>query len=101
MPVLLSTPILDPAGWPVKSIGQQVRDDGPVTHIAKQGTPTMGGIAMVGAVLAGYVIGHFGTTVRFSATGWLLMITVFSFGASSAPSTTGSSIRADRRELGA
>src|ERR1700722_2421968 len=78
--VILSTPIL--IRWLTrKSIGQQIREDGPVTHVAKAGTPTMGGIAIVGSVLAGYVIGHFGTTVRFSATGWLLVITVFSFGA--------------------
>ncbi len=25
-------------------IGQQVRDDGPQTHLVKQGTPTMGGV---------------------------------------------------------
>ena len=28
-------------------IGQQVRDDGPQTHLVKQGTPTMGGIVML------------------------------------------------------
>ena len=29
------------------NFGQQVRDDGPKTHLVKQGTPTMGGIAIV------------------------------------------------------
>lgn len=34
-------------------IGQQVRDDGPETHLVKQGTPTMGGLIMlVGMTLA-------------------------------------------------
>lgn len=33
------------------SIGQQVRDDGPQTHLVKQGTPTMGGVIMVIAVV--------------------------------------------------
>ena len=28
-------------------IGQQVRDDGPQTHLVKQGTPTMGGVIML------------------------------------------------------
>lgn len=28
-------------------IGQQVRDDGPETHLVKQGTPTMGGVIML------------------------------------------------------
>jgi phospho-N-acetylmuramoyl-pentapeptide-transferase len=31
-------------------IGQQVRDDGPQTHLVKQGTPTMGGVIMLVAV---------------------------------------------------
>ncbi len=34
-------------GW---KIGQQVRADGPQTHYAKQGTPTMGGLLIVGAI---------------------------------------------------
>ena len=31
--------------------GQPIRDDGPETHFAKQGTPTMGGLLIVGALL--------------------------------------------------
>ncbi|WP_283170558.1 phospho-N-acetylmuramoyl-pentapeptide-transferase [Curtanaerobium respiraculi] len=31
-------------------IGQEVRDDGPQTHLVKQGTPTMGGVVMLVAV---------------------------------------------------
>ena len=31
--------------------GQQVRDDGPQTHLVKQGTPTMGGVVMLIAVV--------------------------------------------------
>ena len=31
--------------------GQQVRDDGPQAHLKKAGTPTMGGIAFLGAIL--------------------------------------------------
>lgn len=33
-------------------IGQQVRDDGPGSHLVKQGTPTMGGILIIFAVVA-------------------------------------------------
>ena len=33
-------------------LGQQVRDDGPQTHLVKSGTPTMGGIVMLLAVAA-------------------------------------------------
>ncbi len=31
--------------------GQQVRDDGPQTHLKKAGTPTMGGLVILGSVL--------------------------------------------------
>ncbi|GAB4228469.1 MAG: phospho-N-acetylmuramoyl-pentapeptide-transferase [Acidobacteriota bacterium] len=34
-----------------RQLGQQVRDDGPSTHLAKQGTPTMGGLLILAAVL--------------------------------------------------
>ena len=77
---ILGTPIL--MRWLLhKRIGQQIREDGPATHTAKAGTPTMGGLAIIGAVLGGYVIGHLGTEVKFSATGLLVVITVFLFGA--------------------
>ena len=32
-------------------IGQQVRIDGPETHLVKQGTPTMGGVVMLIAMI--------------------------------------------------
>lgn len=39
-------------------VGQQVRDDGPQTHLVKSGTPTMGGIVMLVAVaVAIFVVG--------------------------------------------
>ncbi len=31
--------------------GQQVRDDGPQTHLKKQGTPTMGGLIILGSII--------------------------------------------------
>lgn len=34
-----------------KKIGQHERDDGPKSHLKKQGTPTMGGIVMIIAIL--------------------------------------------------
>jgi len=37
-------------------IGQVVRDDGPETHLAKQGVPTMGGLLILSAILLGTVI---------------------------------------------
>jgi len=64
-----------------KRIGQPIREDGPATHSAKAGTPTMGGIGIVAAVAGGYVVGHFGTEVRFTAEGVLVVITIAMFGA--------------------
>ncbi len=77
---ILGTPVL--VRWLLrKRIGQQIREEGPATHMAKAGTPTMGGLAIVGAVIGAYVIGHLGTEVSFSVDGLLVVITVFLFGA--------------------
>src|SRR5690606_30966130 len=37
-------------------IGQPIREDGPQGHFTKAGTPTMGGVAIVGAATVGYVL---------------------------------------------
>lgn len=34
-----------------RQLGQQVREDGPRTHLTKQGTPTMGGLLIIAAIL--------------------------------------------------
>lgn len=39
-----------------RGIGQNIRDVGPERHIAKQGTPTMGGLLILGATLVPYLI---------------------------------------------
>ncbi len=40
-------------GW-----GQRIREDGPRGHMEKMGTPTMGGIVMIGSVGAAYLLAH-------------------------------------------
>ncbi len=40
-----------------RNIGQLIREDGPTGHQTKAGTPTMGGLAIVGSAVAGYVVG--------------------------------------------
>ena len=40
-------------------IGQPIRDDGPDGHATKAGTPTMGGLAIVGGAGLGYVVSDF------------------------------------------
>ncbi|MCR5135272.1 MAG: phospho-N-acetylmuramoyl-pentapeptide-transferase [Clostridiales bacterium] len=42
-----------------KWAGQNIREDGPQAHLSKQGTPSMGGIAIVAAILAGSAFGGF------------------------------------------
>ncbi len=40
-------------------IGQQVRADGPESHLVKQGTPTMGGVIMlIAVILTVFLVGH-------------------------------------------
>lgn len=41
-----------------RKIGQQVREDGPQTHLVKQGTPTMGGVVMlISVIVTVFVVG--------------------------------------------
>jgi phospho-N-acetylmuramoyl-pentapeptide-transferase len=69
----LGTPFLI-RGLLRRRIGQQIRADGPHMHQAKAGTPTMGGLAMVAAAVAGYLLAHAGTHVAFSRSGLLVML---------------------------
>ncbi len=54
---ILGTPLLIKQ-LRARGIGQQIREDGPQRHISKAGTPTMGGVAIIGAAVAGYVVAH-------------------------------------------
>jgi phospho-N-acetylmuramoyl-pentapeptide-transferase len=59
-----------------KGIGQLIRDDGPFAHphVEKAGTPTMGGIAIVGSALVAYLVAHIRTEqIKFARDGILLM----------------------------
>jgi phospho-N-acetylmuramoyl-pentapeptide-transferase len=59
------------------SLGQQIREDGPATHFAKAGTPTLGGVIIVFAATVGYLMGHVGTSIDFTRAGILaLSVTV-------------------------
>ncbi|HVL28903.1 MAG TPA: phospho-N-acetylmuramoyl-pentapeptide-transferase, partial [Acidimicrobiales bacterium] len=50
---MLGTPLLIRA-LQVRGIGQQIREDGPQGHVTKAGTPTMGGLTMLAALVVGY-----------------------------------------------
>ncbi len=62
-------------GW-----GQRIREDGPHTHMEKMGTPTMGGIVILVALVVGYVLTRliFG---GFTPAGWSLIMAAVGFGA--------------------
>jgi phospho-N-acetylmuramoyl-pentapeptide-transferase len=74
----MSTPVL--IGWLIRNrIGQPIREE--VTqHQQKAGTPTMGGLAMLGALVAGYLIGHAGTNAPFTRAGVLAILAIVANG---------------------
>ncbi len=57
-------------------IGQVVRDDGPQSHLSKAGTPTMGGVLIVFAVLVSCLL--WGDLRQASL--WLVMLVMLGFG---------------------
>jgi phospho-N-acetylmuramoyl-pentapeptide-transferase len=63
-----------------RRFGQQIREDGPASHASKVGTPTMGGLAIIGAVVAGYLLGHVGTHTSFSSAGVLIIAAIVATG---------------------
>ena len=61
----------------VNQVGQPVREDGPVTHLPKAGTPTMGGALILTAIVVSTVLwadleNHFV---------WVVLFVTLSFGA--------------------
>jgi len=57
--------------------GQRVRDDGPQRHLEKEGTPTMGGLLIVGAAVAAAVLGQLWLVGEVTLElGMLLAVTV-------------------------
>jgi phospho-N-acetylmuramoyl-pentapeptide-transferase len=63
-----------------RSLGQQIREDGPSTHQHKAGTPTMGGVIIVFAAVLGYVMGHVGTSINFTRAGVLAVLVIVASG---------------------
>jgi phospho-N-acetylmuramoyl-pentapeptide-transferase len=56
-----------------RRVGQQIREEGPASHIVKQGTPTMGGLLIVAAALPPFLAASVytlpGLTVLFATLG--------------------------------
>ncbi|MET9490192.1 phospho-N-acetylmuramoyl-pentapeptide-transferase [Nocardia sp. NPDC006630] len=51
-----------------RNVGQEIRSDGPASHQAKRGTPTMGGIAIIIGMWAGYLGSHL-IGIRYDSEG--------------------------------
>jgi phospho-N-acetylmuramoyl-pentapeptide-transferase len=68
-----------------QGFGQEIRQDGPQSHLVKRGTPTMGGVVIVGSTLVGYIAAHLGGSLRHSsgptASGLLLLFLMLGCGA--------------------
>ncbi len=57
-------------------VGQPIQEDGPQGHVTKAGTPTMGGVAFVGAAVVGYLAAHVRSGLVFTRTGLIVMGTI-------------------------
>ena len=64
-----------------KGYGQLIRDDGPTSHHTKRGTPTMGGLVIIAAVLVAYFGSHLLTMTLPSASALLVLFLFTGLGA--------------------
>jgi phospho-N-acetylmuramoyl-pentapeptide-transferase len=60
-----------------RGFGQEIRDDGPRTHQAKRGTPTMGGAVIIIATLVGYAAAHLLASDRGPTASAVLLLYLF------------------------
>ncbi|HJQ00284.1 MAG TPA: phospho-N-acetylmuramoyl-pentapeptide-transferase [Jatrophihabitans sp.] len=67
-----------------QGFGQEIRDDGPQSHLVKRGTPTMGGVVIMGATIVGYTAAHLIGSLRHAsgptASGLLLLFLMLGSG---------------------
>lgn len=63
-----------------RKVGQPIHEDVPEGHTVKAGTPTMGGLAIVGAAVVGYLGAHVRSGVLFTRTGLLVMACIVGAG---------------------
>ncbi|MDQ3818316.1 MAG: phospho-N-acetylmuramoyl-pentapeptide-transferase [Acidobacteriota bacterium] len=58
------------------NVGQQIREEGPQAHMAKRGTPTMGGVLIVGSVIISTLL----WAKLSSLYVWIVMLAMLLFG---------------------
>ena len=60
-----------------EGLGQEIREDGPRSHLRKRGTPTMGGIAILAGIIVAYVATNIVGTINgkggFTVSGILVL----------------------------
>jgi phospho-N-acetylmuramoyl-pentapeptide-transferase len=69
-----------------QGFGQEIREEGPQGHKSKRGTPTMGGVAIIIAMVVGYFVAHllnwalYGRSAMPSASGLLVLLLAVGLG---------------------
>ncbi len=71
-----------------RNYGQFVRQDGPTAHFTKRGTPTMGGVVIIGATLLGVGAAMLVSDRWPSATVWLALYLMTGLGVVASPTTS-------------
>jgi phospho-N-acetylmuramoyl-pentapeptide-transferase len=81
---ILCTPLVV-AFFRRRGFGQEIRTDGPKSHLVKRGTPTMGGVAIIGSTVIGYAAAHIIIAIRGgggpNASGMLALFLMVGLGA--------------------
>ena len=63
-----------------RGYGQFIRDDGPTSHHTKRGTPTMGGLVIIGASLLAYALAHLAVWSPVTPSGLLVLFLMTGLG---------------------
>lgn len=63
-----------------RGYGQIIRDDGPSSHQTKRGTPTMGGLIIIFAAIAGYFSSHGITRTNITTSALLVIALIVGLG---------------------
>jgi len=63
-----------------RGYGQIIRDDGPSSHHTKRGTPPLGGLIIIVAAIAGYLLSHGITQTAMTASALLVIALVIGLG---------------------
>ncbi|MFV8395140.1 phospho-N-acetylmuramoyl-pentapeptide-transferase [Corynebacterium hindlerae] len=67
-----------------EGLGQEIREDGPRSHMRKRGTPTMGGIAILTGIVVAYLVANlyafYTGTQAFTASGLIVLLLTVALG---------------------